>query len=353
MTDNTTLSVELEGEKPVEIEIPADSLPAPEPKEPEKSVAAPVEVSVGEEEPEAPQPQPAAPQGDPAAVAELRSQLLAMERRAEIEARRREQAEYDARAMAAQADRNRRDGLVAQGHAIINALHAEQADAENLKREMREASTAQEFDRVGEINMKLGEIGTRIAELKAGRAQIEGLLKKPLRDGPQGPRPEVPQVEETPRTPVDPVEAFISNLTPRSQNFVRNRDRSWVADPKLNDKLRAAHSLAIADGIEHDSDAYFTRIDEIMGHKKPEPTPAPQPAPTVQKKAAPIPAAPASHKGASTIGASGGAAKVILSPRQQEAAKNLGISLAEYGRRVHLMSQPNGHNGLKLGQQGN
>ncbi|MFG5387867.1 hypothetical protein ACFJZE_15215, partial [Enterococcus faecalis] len=42
-------------------------------------------------------------------------------------------------------------------------------------------------------------------------------------------------------------------------------------DPKLNQKMLAAHGLAMADGIEVDSDEYFKSLEDTLKINKPEP----------------------------------------------------------------------------------
>lgn len=347
-----TLTVELPQEQPVEVKIDDVAAPASDvaPKiENTPAVEAPQEVEIKLEEQAAPAP-PAPDEPDP--ISELKNQLLAMERRAEVERRGREAAEEEARQRAYEADRaayeaerQRFVAMDAQRQAIVNAIHAEKADAEGLKRQLREASEAQDFDRIAEINMQLGQIGARLSELDEGRRQVEGYLRQqPRREAP--PERQPPRKAAPPQPAADPVDAFIANLTPRSQTYIRNRDRSWVADERTNLKLRAAHMKAMAEGIEQDSDAYFAKIDDEMGFKKAEP----KPAAAIQPKKPTAPAAPVTHKAASPAAANNtGGLTVKLSPRQVQAAKDLGISVSEYARRVHAMSQPS-FNGPKLGQ---
>lgn len=360
MPDDNKLTVELEAEKTAEFviddkpEVKSEPTPtSPDVKAPE---VAPVVVEV-EPAPEAPA-KPAEP--DPA-VAELRAQLDQMTRNAHMERQRsdnerslREEAEANAVKALEVAEARRYSQMQAQAQAISNAIAAEKADAESLKQQLRSAREGQDIDRETEIGMKLGEIGARIAQLKDGKDQLEVALKAPPRKPilPASNRERLPERRAEPQpqpqqppTSGDPVEDFIQRLSPRTQGYLRARDRNWVADERSNTKLRGAHQIAIADGHNIDSDTYFEKIDEIMGYKtKADPV---VPAAPVARRAA-VAAAPVTHKGATNPSAVNGKT-VTLTPRQQQAAKDLGIPLAEYAKRVYEMNKPT-WGGPKFGQ---
>jgi hypothetical protein len=348
--DNTTLTVELGNEETTEVEIQLDDTPVKTADDVAKAAEPVVEAVVEEEVQAAPVVEAPVTNGQEQALAELRDQLLHLERRAEQERLRAERAEQDRERVAWEREQAQIDGLMAKGHAIVNAMYAEEADAEGLKRALRDARASGDLDQETEINIKLGKIGARLEKLKEGKDRIDATLKRiPQREAPPKPTPAAAREaapEPVTRAPADPVEAWISKLTPRSQTYVRSRDKSWVTDQRLNSKLAAADALAVAEGIERDSDAYFNKIDEVMGYKKPEAAPAA----AHQPKRAAVPAAPVSHKGASTAGAGNGikTMKILLSPSEREAARNLGLTEPEYARRKFKKSQPGGHNGLKL-----
>jgi hypothetical protein len=88
-----------------------------------------------------------------------------------------------------------------------------------------------------------------------------------------------------------------------------------------------AHESAVDHGYAPDSDAYFQFVENRMGISESRQQPASAP---VQRKASP-PAAPVSRSGNGT----GSRPNVVrLSSEQQEMAKNLGMTNAEYAAQV-------------------
>jgi hypothetical protein len=88
-----------------------------------------------------------------------------------------------------------------------------------------------------------------------------------------------------------------------------------------------AHESAVDHGYAPDSDAYFQFVENRMGISESRQQTAPAP---MQRKASP-PAAPVSRSGNGT----GSRPNVVrLSSEQQEMAKNLGMTNAEYAAQV-------------------
>ncbi len=65
----------------------------------------------------------------------------------------------------------------------------------------------------------------------------------------------------------------LAQYTPGQRKWIRENP-SFMTDPKLRQKTEYLHSLALADGVEIDSDEYFDIINQAVGKKKaPEPDP--------------------------------------------------------------------------------
>lgn len=356
------LGVSLEEEKPLEIQIEDNDPPELAIEQtPEVRVGEPVEIEIEEEPAPAPKEAPRDPGPDFDAIsrrledaerraAERERALQERDERLAQEQSRREQAEAHALRAAHMAEAQRFDKLRAQGQSIVNAISAEKAEMEMLKRQLAVARQSQDFDTETEVGVKLGEIGARIQSLKEGQHAIEAEIKR----GPRLPAasqaqraPAPPPQQAAPKenlTPEQVAERWMSELSPRQQAYIRNRDRSWVMDSNANLRLQAAYKLAVADGFTVDSDAFFEKIDDVMGHKlKSDPKPAAPAAP--RPKAAP--AAPVTHKAATNSGAN--MRSIPLSPREQQAAKDMGLSNHEYARRKYEMSKPS-WGGPKFGQ---
>ncbi len=246
-------------------------------------------------------------------------------------------------------------------HAIVNAIAAEKSEAEGLKVAMRAAHVAGDPEGVADITMKLGEIGSRLASLNDGKAQLDAYIRNPARAAPPKP-PAQADRRRPPQQPAahddlddgpaaDPIEAYIGRQTPRVQQYLRTRDaKGWLADPRSSSRLAAAHHSALSEGYVEESPGYFAFIDDKMGVAKVDNSAnggTKKPAPKQGK--ATVPAAPVSAKAsaAPTNGVTNNRV-VTLTAAQQDAARSLNLTNAEYAKRVWAMKQP-GYGGPKFG----
>ena len=212
---------------------------------------------------------------------------------------------------------------------VKSAIKTLRSDNEQMKAAYKEALAVGDIDRATDIQDKLSENKIRLSELKKGR----DVMKEHRRQAQiNGQRP------ISAHQPGDPVENFASRLSARSADWVR-RNPQFVTDPRLNQKMIAAHNLVVADSIEPDTDEYFERVENILNLRRAESrqereedamSEAAQP---VQKRAPP--AAPVSRS-ASTF--SGAKPNVVRLTRQEiETAHELGMTEQEYARNKMLL----------------
>lgn len=366
MTEKTDddITVEVEGEKPIEVSVD-------KPNEPElplgTAAAKPADGPVAVEIPAEPTEDKDEAAKGPDPVAELQAQLermressARMQENALAERRAREAAEQEARAAREESGNKNIEIADTRLHAITNAIAAEKGEAEALKAALRQATADGDMDKVADINMKFGEIGSRLRELNDGKAQLEAYLRAPRKPAAaqrptvQPPRPTEQTAPAASQTTGDPAEDYIRSMPPRVQDYLRGRDKTWLTDKRTNDKLVAAHFTALSEGYAEESPGYFARIDDQMGVKTEAPGVSPGTVPAA-RRAAParakpaIPAAPTSPKAATSGQTEGGQRTVTLTAREQEAAKSQGLTNQEYGRRKWIMSQP-GWTGPRFGQ---
>jgi len=133
---------------------------------------------------------------------------------------------------------------------VSNAIDTVRRENEILKANYRSALSENNYDVAAEAQEHMSTNAAKLLQLENGKAAMEA-----------EPRQRQP-VHEIQRT-IDPVEAFASQLTPRSASWVR-RNPQFVTDPRLNQKMIAAHNLALADGHEADSDSYFSSVEDIL-----------------------------------------------------------------------------------------
>lgn len=237
------------------------------------------------------------------------------ERAARMEAERRF---FEAQQQAHQASNEVEDTNLRLVESAINTVKTE---TNILKAEYRNAMAMHDYDRAAEIQEAMSLNAAKLLQLENGKQAMEQRPRQAAPVAPQG----------------DPVEMFARQLSPRSAEWVR-RNPQYVTNPRLNQKMVAAHNLAVADGIEPDTQDYFDYVENVLGVRKSTVEEAESPmsaaAAPAQRRAAP-PAAPVSRNS----GANG--SKVVrLTAEQREMAQMMGMTPEEYARhRLSLVKE--------------
>ena len=286
---------------------------------------------------------PAVEEARPDPTVDLQRQLEELSRRAEsernareAEAKRRAEVEAYALRVTQDAERQEVELVDARLQAVTNAITVEEAEMERAEALLRHAIGKRDATLQTQAQKAIIQITQRMRDLKDGQ---EALASQKDRIGKKQPASSpAPSTQTSAQPPADAREQMLSRYTPQTQAYLRGRDPSWLTDPKTQNLLRSAHFAAAADGLMPDTPDYFAAIDKHMGYGQQQPQAAPpEPAP-VQPAKKTTPAAPPTAKAASLP--TGGKIVVKLTPGQLDAAKHLGLTPAEYARRIHMMSQP-------------
>jgi len=200
-------------------------------------------------------------------------------------------------------------------HLVSNAIDTVIQNNNILKANYRDAMAMGDFDTAADIQSEMSSNAAKLLQLEQGKQALENQPRQPA------PTPYV----------ADPVEALASQLSPRSADWVR-RNPQFATDPRLYQKMLAAHNLAMADDIPADSDDYFAAIEDTLRIRRQDNSDdydamADAAKPT-QRRSAP-PAAPVSRSGG------GGGSKpnrVTLTAAEREMASMMGMTPEEYGR---------------------
>lgn len=238
---------------------------------------------------------------------EALKQQLESERKARAEAERRAN---EAAQTAYQAQTEMQDSNL---HLVVNAIETVNQTNSILKSNYRDAMAAGDYDLAAEIQAEMSSNAAKLLQLEQGKQALEN-----------APRGEAPR----PYT-ADPVEALASQLSPRSADWVR-RNPQFATDNRLYQKMLAAHNLAVADGIDPDTDDYFASIEDtlrIRSRNEYEDATSSAAKP-LQRRSAP-PAAPVSRSGTPTGTRSN---RVTLTAEEREMASMMGMTPEEYGR---------------------
>jgi hypothetical protein len=234
---------------------------------------------------------------------------LEEERKARLEAQRRaSEAEYSAY----EAKGEVQDTSL---HLVSNAIDTVIQNNNILKANYRDAMAMGDFDTAADIQSEMSSNAAKLLQLEQGKQALENQPRQPA------PTPYV----------ADPVEALASQLSPRSADWVR-RNPQYATDPRLYQKMLAAHNLAVADDIPADSDDYFAAIEDTLRIRRQDNSgdydAMADAAKPTQRRSAP-PAAPVSRSGG------GGGSKpnrVTLTAAEREMASMMGMTPEEYGR---------------------
>ena len=241
-----------------------------------------------------------------------------LRRRLEAEHQGRLEAEHYAKYAREQASRAYEEVGETQFHLVSNALDTVKRDGDILKSHLRDAMNIGDHDRAAEIQEAMSTNAIRLNQLEAGKRDMETRPRQPAFNPPPPPPPQ-PAYQ-------DPLEQIAGAVSPRSASWIRANKDSLGNERALREMFRA-HESAVDHGYAPDSDAYFQFVENRMGISDSRQQAASAP---VQRKAAP-PAAPVSRSGNGT----GSRPNVVrLSSEQQEMAKNLGMTNAEYAAQV-------------------
>jgi hypothetical protein len=214
---------------------------------------------------------------------------------------------------------------------VRNAIETVKGTSEHLKRAYAEALSVGDYGKSAEIQEAMSINSARLMELERGRVAMEN-----------APPQAAPQAAQQQRAN-DPVESLASQLSPKSADWVR-KNPQCVTDPRLYQKMVAAHNLAVADGYSPDSDDYFGFIEDTLKINRRQ-APARVEAETddplssasapAQRRSAP-PAAPVTRAGT----ANGQRPDVVrLSRAEAETARDLGMTEQEYARNKQLLKK--------------
>ena len=199
-------------------------------------------------------------------------------------------------------------------HLVSNAIDTVNQTNSILKANYRDAMSAGDYDMAAEIQAEMSSNAAKLLQLEQGKQALQSAPRV------EAPRPYV----------ADPVEALASQLSPRSADWVR-RHPEFATDNRLYNKMLAAHNLAVADGINPDTDDYFSSIEgtlKMRGRSDDYDDASSSAAKPIQRRSAP-PAAPVSRSGTGTGSRPN---RVTLSAEEREMASLMGMTPEEYGR---------------------
>lgn len=234
-------------------------------------------------------------------VDDLKQRLAAAEARAKAAEEARHKAELEAHSAR---------GTVQETNLqlVSNAIDTLRQSNEIAKANYKAAMQAGDYDAAATYQEEMSSHAAKLLQLDQGKQVLEST-----------PLPVAPVQRST-----DPIEAFASQLSSRSADWVR-RHPQFVTDPRLNQKMIAAHNMAMADGHVADSDEYFATVESLLQVSRAEAmSEAAQPT-ARRSSVTPPPAAPVSRD-------TRGGNVVRLTSEEREMAEMMKMTPEEYAK---------------------
>lgn len=264
----------------------------------------------------------------PDPVAELKSQFDEIKQTAEAEKTRREASERREAEARRAADKAMREAAEArteshdsQFDAVTTGLNAAESEASSAEAEYAALMEKGDFVGAAKAQRRMSSAEAKILRFNEAKADLEARKAAPRSEDTRGDRP---RDDKGRFVSDDPIEQFISTKTDATAKWLREH-RDWVADPKKNAKLTAAHFDAVAEGLTPDTDSYFDHVEKRLGLREEAPkengnasngsTPPP-------KRAAAPPVAPVNGGGGAHSSGSGNGVTITLSAGEARAAQD-------------------------------
>lgn len=233
------------------------------------------------------------------------------------------QARIDAENRARQAAQQAREAQGQVGDTnlqlVNSAIDTLKRESDILKANLRAAMASGDYSAAADAQEAMADTKAKLLQLENGKLALQEQLRNPVQ-----------RVEP----PVDPVEALASQLSPRSAAWVRAHPE-YARNPRLTQKMVAAHNLVTADGTAPDTDEYFESVERVLGVSA-------APSASVAAAEAPMSAAAApaqrrSSPAAAPVSRSGNPVNsrpnvVRLTAQEREMAQMVGQTPEEYAR---------------------
>lgn len=244
-------------------------------------------------------------------ISELKRKLEAEKRRAEDAERRVLQANHQINKAYAETAESKYD-------LVVSALETVKTRGEQLKTAYSESMAVGDYNKAAEIQQAMAETTHQLAELRRGEKAMKEQIKAA----------EAQQVRPV-DPPADPVEQMAQSVSPRSASWLRE-NKDILRNDRAVRKMFRAHEDAVEDGIEPDTDEYFSFIEQRLGVRRQvedesDPMSAAA-APAAPRRSVSPPAAPVSRGNGMRPGV------VRLTRDEAETAKLLGMTEKEYAK---------------------
>lgn len=252
-------------------------------------------------------------------IEDLKKSLEAEKLAAAEERRMRADAEKRAYEAQVEAHKERQNAVAAHYQSVKDGISFLKGRENHLMEAWKEAKSMGDYQKEVDLQKEIYQSQMTLERLESEKSRMERMAQNP-------PQPVAPP----PVNPADQVDRWVNGLTPRTKDWVsRNRASMDLEDPRYQNRLKAAHFAAVAEGFVEESDAYFEAVEERLGMRKASKRRADDDDDEVEdrssRRSVSPPAAPVSR---------GGDRKGTyrLSEAEKEAAQVSGLSYEEYAK---------------------
>jgi hypothetical protein len=201
-------------------------------------------------------------------------------------------------------------------HLINNAIDSVKNENANLKARMKMALNEANHDAVADIQEALSMNAAKLLQLENG---LEAMKSQPKKASP---------------AVNDVLEDFKSRVSRRSAEWA-DANPEYIRNPRLFQKVIAAHNLVTADGVQADTDEYFTKVEAVLGIQNESRASsngqsAPSQASSSRRSAATIAAPPSAPPSRGSNGMGSNPNVIRLSSDERELARTMGMTDKEY-----------------------
>jgi hypothetical protein len=297
--------------------------PAPETRQAENARRA---AEIASPPPRAP---PDPPRAGPVTPDPREDPSIELRRQLDLQRGATERAERAAREAMARA--NAADARVGQAnvHMVGSAIEAATRASDQARSQMEACLNAGDHRGAADAQIALADARANLLRLAEQKAILEEDARRPPQP-PQAPQQPQPQAFDAAAAMQNIVNELTRTGLPRSAQWVRAHPE-WVSSREAINRVDGAHGYAINNlGLKADSDAYFDKMEELLGMRQPPQSnyrqPESRPANPNARASAPVnPGAPSYRSGESRQ------LSVHLTPEMREHAHNvLGMTDEEY-----------------------
>lgn len=258
----------------------------------------------------------------------LKVQLEASKEAERVANQRAEDADRRARDAAAEADRLRSSGESTEKELLGSSLASAQAEEAAAQAEFEKAFEIGDAKLMGAAQAKIGRAAAKVVHYEGAVAQFDEDAAERERIAKETPKQE---------DRVDIVTAIDRDdkLMPKERDWLKEHTEV-LTDPRRNRELSVGYDRALAKGFKRGSEGYFKFLDEFMGFAEPART-ADEEDDTDNQRAS-IVSAPVTRDNRSSLsGRQTTPTRIMLTPAQREAARNMGVSDVAYARGVQQL----------------